>query len=118
MQKLLLVTEDKEKMSCAPLRAEVADTFWSRLRGLMGRKNIPADYGLLLLPCNSVHMCFMRFAIDVIYLDKEWKILKIVRGLPPWCGLSFCYGAAAVLEVAAGAARCHGYRKGEKIRKA
>jgi uncharacterized protein len=118
MQKILLVAEEKERLGYAPLWTEVADTFWSRFRGLMGRKNLPIDYGLLLIPCSSVHMCFMRFAIDVIYLDKDWRILKIVRGLPPWFGLSFCYGAAAALEVAAGVAHCYGYQKGMKMRKA
>ena len=54
-----------------------------------------------------LHMCFMRFAIDVVYLDKDYKILKIVKNLRPWIGLSICTKAWATLELNAGEAdRC------------
>ena len=56
----------------------IANNFFVRLAGLMFRKELPKGTGLLLTSCNSVHMCFMRFAIDVIYVDKEYKIIKIV----------------------------------------
>lgn len=89
------------------LKIYIADNFILRLRGLMGRKRLPENTGLLLIPCNSVHMCFMRFAIDVVYLDKDYKILKIVKNLYPWIGLSMCRMAWATLELNAGEAdRC------------
>lgn len=86
------------------LKVLFANTFLLRLRGLMGRKQLPELTGLLLVPCDSVHMCFMRFSIDVVYLDKELTILKIVRNLKPWIGLSMCRGAWAALELNAGEA--------------
>ena len=64
----------------------IADSFLTRFAGLMFRKKMPVATGLLLAPCNSVHMCFMRFAIDVVYLDKEYNIIKIVKDLKPWVG--------------------------------
>ena len=57
----------------------VADSFFTRLAGLMFRQKLPPATGLLLVPCNSVHMCFMRFAIDVVYIDKEYKISAVAR---------------------------------------
>ena len=85
----------------------IADTFLTRFAGLMFRKKLPPATGLYLAPCNSVHMCFMRFAIDVVYLDKEYNIIKIVQGLKPWVGLSMCPKAWAVLELTVGEAeRC------------
>lgn len=85
----------------------MADTFLTRFAGLMFRKKLPPATGLYLAPCNSVHMCFMRFAIDVVYLDKEYNIIKIVKGLKPWVGLSMCPKAWAVLELTVGEAeRC------------
>lgn len=85
----------------------MADTFLTRFAGLMLRKKLPPATGLYLAPCNSVHMCFMRFAIDVVYLDKEYNIIKIVKDLKPWVGLSMCPKAWAVLELTAGEAeRC------------
>ena len=105
--------------SSAPFLKEIeiliADTFFTRLAGLMFRKKLPAATGLLLAPCNSVHMCFMRFAIDVIYLDKDYKILKIVRNLQPWIGLSMCTKAYATLEMTAGEAERCGLEVGKKL---
>ena len=99
--------DEKVTASDKELAIRIADTFFTRLAGLMFRKKLPAAAGLLLAPCNSVHMCFMRFAIDVIYLDKDYKILKIVKNLRPWLGLSFCRNAWATLEMTAGEAdRC------------
>ena len=97
------------------LEVEIADTFFSRLRGLMGRKPLPPGYGLLLIPCNNIHMCFMRFAIDVIYLDKEYRVQKIVEAVPPWIGLSMCLGAYAALEMNAGEAERLGIKVGHTM---
>ncbi len=97
------------------LEAMIADNFFLRLRGLMGRKMLPEATGLLLAPCDSVHMCFMRFAIDVIYLDKEYTIVKVVKNLRPWVGLSMCRGAWAALEINAGDAERFGYEVGNQF---
>ena len=86
------------------LQVEVADTFLRRFRGLMLRKSLLPAHALLLVPCSSVHMCWMRFAIDAVYLDKNWRILKIASCLRPWLGLSSCRGAWGTLELAAGEA--------------
>ena len=97
------------------LKMMVADTFFLRLRGLMFCKMLPSATGLLLAPCNSVHMCFMRFAIDVVYMDKEFNIIKIVKNLRPWIGLSVCNNAWAVLEMTAGETERCGLVVGQKL---
>ena len=86
------------------LEIELADNFLKRLRGLMFRRRIKEGFGLLLAPCNSVHMLFMRFAIDVVYLDENFCIKKIVRELTPWLGISICFGAWGALEFPSGEA--------------
>ena len=93
----------------------VADSFFARLAGLMFRQKLPPATGLLLAPCSSVHMCFMRFAIDVVYIDKKLKILKVVKNLRPWLGLSMCSQAWATLEMNAGEAERCGCEVGKKI---
>ena len=93
----------------------IADSFFTRLAGLMFRKPLPAATGLLLLPCNSVHMCFMRFAIDVVYVDKEYTVLKVVKNLRPWIGLSMCHNAWATLELNAGETDKLGLEIGRKL---
>ena len=117
MQKIKMHIEGAP--SSAPFFKEIeiliADSFFTRLAGLMFRKKLPAATGLLLAPCNSVHMCFMRFAIDVIYLDKDYKILKVVKNLRPWIGLSMCGKAYATLEMTAGEAERCGLEVGKKL---
>ena len=93
----------------------IADTFLTRFAGLMFRQKLPTATGLFLAPCNSVHMCFMRFAIDVVYLDKEYNIIKVVKNLKPWIGLSMFRKAWAVLEMTAGDAERCGCEVGRKI---
>ena len=86
------------------LKIEKADTFFKRLRGLIGRKNLPPNYGLLIAPCNSIHMMFMQFAIDAVFIDKNFVIKKIVRNLKTWTGLAIYFGAWGVVEISAGEA--------------
>ena len=93
----------------------VADSFFTRLAGLMFRQKLPPATGLLLVPCNSVHMCFMRFAIDVVYIDKEYTIIKVVKNLKPWLGVSMCCRAWATLEMTAGEAERCGCEAGKKL---
>jgi uncharacterized membrane protein (UPF0127 family) len=83
--------------------AEVAKTFLQRLRGLIGRKGLPPGEGMLILRCNAIHTCFMRFAIDATFLDADDKVVKVVRGIRPW--RLFVWGglrARKVLETASG----------------
>ena len=87
------------------LQIETADTFFARFRGLMLRKRLPAGHGLLIAPCNSIHMCFMRFAIDVIFIDKDYKVLKVAHNVKPWIGVAWCWKAWGVVEVNAGEAK-------------
>lgn len=81
----------------------IADHYFSRLRGLMFRKSLSNDEGLLLKKCGSIHCCFMRFPIDVIYLNDNMEVLK-VETVRPWRVGSLVKGARHVLEVAEGVA--------------
>ncbi len=100
------------------LEVEIAESFLSRLRGLMGRRRLDEGHGLLLAPCNSIHMLFMRFAIDVVYLDKDFCIKKIARNVLPWIGMSFCFGAWAALELPSGVADRLKLAVGQKFKRA
>lgn len=66
------------------VRAEVAETFFERARGLIGHKMLADDEGMLILKCNCIHTCFMRFPIDAIFLDANDKVVKVVRNIRPW----------------------------------
>jgi len=95
-------------------RCEVADTIPTRMRGLLGRDGMRSGEGLLIKPTNSIHMFFMRFAIDVVFLDRDLVVKKIVEALAPW-RLAGCRGAKAALELPAGEAARRGVTLGERL---
>lgn len=113
MRVIELYPERRGQKRNPSLRVEVADSFFRRFLGLMGRRTLPAGHGLLIAPCSSIHMCFMRFAIDAIYINRDYQVLKVVKGLRPWIGMSMCWGAWAVIEVRAGDADFYEIKSGE-----
>ena len=66
------------------VRAEVAESFLERTRGLIGRGALPSGTGLLIKRCNCIHTFFVRFAIDATFLDAEGRVVKTVRDIRPW----------------------------------
>lgn len=81
---------------------EVADSFWSRLRGLQFRRELPPHRGLLLVPCDSVHTFWMRFPVDVVVIDRLGAVLAVRSTLRPWRIVLPQRKARAILELAAG----------------
>ena len=94
---------------------EIADTFFKRFCGLMLRKGLAENHGLYLAPCASIHMMFMRFAIDAVYVDKDFTIKKVVSHLRPWIGCSWCPGAHGVIELPSGTANALSLEIGQKL---
>lgn len=77
----------------------------SRTRGLMFRRSLRAGEGLDIRPCGSIHMMFMFFPIDAVFYDRDFRVTKVARRVPPWIGLAFGgKGTRGVVELAAGAA--------------
>ena len=85
-------------------RLEIADNFWSRFVGLQFRCELPVGCGLLIQPCSSVHTCFLRFSIDVVFLDGDGKVLATKRAVRPWRLAFGPRGSKIVLEMHAGTA--------------
>lgn len=81
---------------------EIAGTSWSRFVGLMGRADLPAGTGLWIEPCNSIHMFFMRFAIDVLFLDRAGRVKRVILRLKPWRVSPIVFGARTTVELPAG----------------
>lgn len=105
-----LRSSDDGRVVCA--RCRVADTFWSKFRGLMGRRSLPPDEGMLFRGAGSIHMFFMRFAIDAVFCDRDLRVVKVVRGLKPWRATG-ARGAKVVVELAEGAA--DGLAEGDRL---
>jgi uncharacterized membrane protein (UPF0127 family) len=96
-------------------RVQPADQAWSRMVGLLGRRRLAEDEGLLLTPCTSIHTFFMRFPIDIIYLDRQHVVLKAVRALQPFRFSACLKGCHSVLELPAGAIETSGTRVGDHL---
>ena len=98
------------------LALRVASDFTSRLRGLMLAPPLALDEALLLTRCSSVHTAFMRQVIDVIYLDRSDRVVRCVPMLKPWRS-SAAWGAAHVLELAAGSISRCGITSGDRLQR-
>jgi uncharacterized membrane protein (UPF0127 family) len=96
-------------------RARLCDSLWSRFRGLMLRPNLPEGEAIVLSPCGSVHMALMRFAIDVLYLDRSGRAVKLVRNLKPYRISLGGRHAHAALELPAGTLDRLGVAAGDPI---
>lgn len=116
------------RMTCAPAarlrrisdgaivceRCEVPKSSFARARGLLGRSGLEPGDGMLIDAAPSVHMFFMRFPIDVVFLDRDWKVVRVVHGLRPW-RVAGARRAVAALELPAGSAAEAGIEEGDVL---
>ena len=84
-------------------RVRVAKSMVARARGLMFTRSLADDEGLLINPCGSIHMFFMRFALDVLYVDQFDRVVRTQRNIKPWrIGPLYTRGAKYVIELPTG----------------
>ncbi|HUB30967.1 MAG TPA: DUF192 domain-containing protein [Terracidiphilus sp.] len=108
--RVLNVTRDVEIATCA----EVATSTAKRSKGLLGRTEFLPGEALWIVPCESVHTFGMKFAIDLVYLDRHLRIRKIRRNVPPW-RISVCLTAHSVVELPAGTIHPRNAEVGEVV---
>ena len=95
---------------------ELATSLFALTAGLMFRRNLPPGNGLWLNPCNGIHMMFMRFPIDAVFLDSRERVRKVYRRLPQWWGVVwFVWGARSVLELPSGSTADIDLQRGDQI---
>jgi uncharacterized membrane protein (UPF0127 family) len=93
---------------------EVANTRATRNQGLLGRDGLDASHAIVISPCFSIHTAFMRFPIDVLFVDRDGYAVKIVPALAPW-RLAIAMRARHVVEMAAGELRGSDVRIGDRV---
>ena len=95
---------------------EMPRTMFGRGLGLMFRRELPAGRGMWINPCNGIHMMFMRFPIDAVFLDSSEKVKKVYRRLPAWWGIvPLEWGAHSVLELPPDSTRGIDLQRGDQI---
>lgn len=109
---VLTVRTSEGKIICE--RCLVADTPPRRLRGLLGRPGLETGEGLLIRPTNAIHMWFMRFAIDAVFVDGDGLVLRVAEHLRPW-RMAAKRGAHCVIELGAGECARRGLAAGDRL---
>ena len=97
-------------------RVKLALDYKSRSIGLLNRKSIDPEEALVIKPCNSIHTFFMKFPIDVLYMNKDNKVVKIVESLKPWRLSNCLFLANYVIEFNANALKKHSIKEGDCLK--
>ncbi len=111
----LITIVNRTKGAVVATRISVADTFLTRLVGLLGRKGLDADCGLLIQPSSGVHTFGMRFPIDIVALDRQLRVRAIWHGLRPWRTSDVSWKTHAVLELPAGHIQHNALEAGDQL---
>jgi hypothetical protein len=92
---------NRSRQTCLANTLAVADTHWTRLRGLLGlsQDDFRNGYGLWIIPCHGVHTLGMRFPLDIVYLDRALTVVHVQHGLQPWRFAPVRMQATSVLEL-------------------
>lgn len=114
MAKLYKITQD-ETAQLLVENLELAESFFARGKGLLGRKNLPINTALWIKPCNNIHTFFMNFSIDCVFVNKKMQIEKIVSGVRPYKIVGPFWKAASVFETSAGLAEKWKLQVGDQL---
>ena len=111
--KVVRIETEEGRVVCE--RCAVADSFGRRFLGLMGRRELPPGDGMLFRPGGSVHMFFMRIPLDVLFCDRDLRVLRVAADLRPG-RVAGARRAKATIELAAGEAARRGVEAGTQLR--
>jgi len=112
MATLLLLNERTGHLVASTVA--IAATRAARRKGLLGRDRIDAAEALVLAPCFAVHTAFMRMPIDVAFVDRDGRVVRLVREMKPWKA-AVALRAHAAIELAAGSLRSHDLQLGDRL---
>lgn len=110
----LYVVKNETREKVLADRALLANDSKTRREGLLKRNEFPAGEGLLISPCEAIHMFGMKFAIDVVFFDRKKVVRKVVHSIPK-NRIAFCFTATTALELPAGTAKATGTLAGDRL---
>lgn len=106
---------NKAKGTLLATNARIANSFLARAKGLLGTTELPEGQGLLIDPCNSIHMFGMKYAIDAVFLDKKLKVVAVIDSIAPGKASKLYGSAKSCLELPAGTARQTNTEVGDEL---
>ena len=109
-----MVVRNQTRNTILADKADLADTSEKRRTGLLKHTHLDPGHGLWIVPCESVHSFFMKFAIDLVYLDRHKKVRKIRHNMVPW-RISACLTAHSILELPAGSVAATATQPGDQL---
>jgi len=96
-------------------RVEIATSLWARGKGVMGRRNLPVGFGLVIKPCNSIHTFAVFTALDVLFVGRDGRILKLLSPIRPWRVGPIVWRSAWVAELPPGTVVATGTQVGDVV---
>jgi uncharacterized protein len=94
-----MIIRNKMKLTALAKNCHVADSFSARLQGLIGKRGISEEYALIISPCNTIHMFFMKFCLDIIFVDKNNRVVHLIENIKPWRLSKIVWSANCVIEL-------------------
>lgn len=113
MKKVILKNITKKNIIAE--NGNITSNFYDRFKGLLGKKEIKNDEALIIKPCNSIHMFFMKFSIDVIFIDKNDRVCEMIKNIKPWKVSKIIKEAKYVIELKSGKIEEHNIEIGDLI---
>jgi uncharacterized membrane protein (UPF0127 family) len=111
----MLHVDNRTQGSTLVDRGKVANNVWTRFKGLIGVRHLPEGDGLAIVPCSGVHCMFMSIPIDVLYVDKEDRVVALDPNMKPWAVGRPYRGTAYVIELPAGTIARTGTQVGDQL---
>lgn len=93
---------NKSKNKIIGDRIEIAETYCTRLKGLLGKKHLDIGEGLIIRPCNNIHMLFMNISLDIVFMSRSGEVVYLIKGIKPWRISPIVRNAYEVLELPVG----------------
>jgi len=118
MAKLYKITKNLNHENAAEIlteKLEIAESFFARAKGLLGRKNLDLDQALWIKPCNNIHTFFMKFKIDCVFINKNNQVEKIFSNVAPFCIKGPVWRATSVIEFSAGFIESSNIKIGDQL---
>ncbi|MFZ5989361.1 MAG: DUF192 domain-containing protein [Bacillota bacterium] len=110
-----MIVKNESRITILANNLTIADSFLKRFLGLMFKSDLPKGSGLLIKPCNSIHMFFMKFSLDVVFIDDQNNVIHQIEGIKPWKCSKIIWNSHAVLELPAGTIKETGTRIGDRL---